>query len=497
MHRFIHSILMTCVGTMSGVSNADEPIALRLIADTYVEGGLEIVGYDAQHDRLHAIGLHGRYVLDFDDENRAGILSTSVFSTTQHWDATSLAIDPVGRGFAAVSWIPSPPDSMPGVVQIIDLASGDPVWQFNIGYHPDCVMFSPDGSALYAANEGEPHTTNHKGAITIADLDGIEAPSDFAGFNTIRTYPIDDPYLAEGVDVSVLRVKPEHAEHPGVDIEPEYIAPTPDGAWVSLQENNGLAFFDLASRQWTMVRSMGTLSFPFDVSDDDGFRLYPGDGFGLLPLPDTIVMYEALGRSFIVSANEGEKLDGHEIRLGDAIDEGLIDPALVERLHASIGDLSERGADRVYISTIDGDGDGDGDIDRLCVQGGRSVSIIDAASGVTVWNSGPQIELITGMEFPELYNAGDTRSDRAGPEPEGIAIHTHDGRTLMAVGLERTNAIMLYDITLPYSPVFLDAIALSEGCAGPEGMAMFERNGRLLLAVASEKGGCLSIFEIG
>lgn len=475
---------------------ASKPLTLRLVADTRVEGGLEIVAYDETLDRMHAIGANGRYVLDLDDEGRASILSTSTFSRTQRWDATSLAIDPKWRGFGAVSWIPEVPDSVPGVVQIIDLESGDPVWQFNIGYHPDCLMFSPDGSVLYAANEGEPHDTDHVGAITLAELDGIESTRDFAGFNSIITYPLDDSNLDEGVDLSVLRIKPEHRGAPGEDIEPEYIAATDHGAWVSLQENNGLAFFDLASRTWSVVRSMGVLSFPFDVSHSDGVRLHSGDGFGLLPLPDTIDSYEAMGRTFIITANEGEKLAGHELRLGDAIEQGLIDPNRVEELRGDFGDLVASGVARLYISMIDGDLDGDGDIDQLCVQGGRSISIIDAETGITVWNSGPQIELITGLEFPEKYNAGDARSSRAGPEPEGIVVKSFMGRTLMAVGLERTNAIVLYDISNPYAPVFLDAIALSDGCEGPEGMTMFIREGLLHLAVASEKGGCLSMFVV-
>lgn len=469
---------------------------MRLVADTKVEGGLEIVAYDAMHDRLHAIGANGRYVLNLEVDGRASILSERLFSQTQPWDATSLAIDPAGRGFAAVSWIPDVPDSVPGVVQIIDLESGDPVWQFYIGHHPDCLMFSPDGSVLYAANEGEPHSTDHVGAITLAELDGIEKASDFAGYNSIITYPLEESNLAEDVDLSVLRIRPEHRASPGVDIEPEYIATTREGAWVSLQENNGLAYFDLASRTWSVVRSMGVLSFPFDISHTDGVRLHSGDGFGLLPLPDTIVAYEAMGRTFIVSANEGEKLAGHELRLGDAVEQGLIDPKRLERLRAEYPDLKAAGVDRLVISSIDGDLDGDGDIDQLCVQGGRSVSIIDAATGIAVWNSGPQIELITGIESPEKYNADDARSSRAGPEPEGIAIGSFEGRTLMAVGLERTNAIMLYDITNPYAPVFLDTIALSDGCEGPEGMTMFIRDGALHLAVASEKGGCLSMFVV-
>lgn len=482
---------MLCVGTVSA-----QPHTLRHVGDTFVEGGVEIVVYAEQTDQLHAIGTSGRMVLGLDDASNAAILQTSTFSSAHAWDATSIAIDPAGRGFAVVSWIPDPPDALPGMTQVIDLETSEPVWQFGIGFHPDCLMFSPDGRYLYAANEGEPHTTDHLGAITVADLRGIETIGDFAGFNEVRTYPIDDLNLGEGVDLASLRITPEHASFPSVNIEPEYIAATSSGAWVSLQENNALAFFDIEQRKWTRAEQLPLLTFALDVSESDGVKLHSGEGFGMLAMPDTIAAMESGGRTYIVTANEGEKTAGHELRLGEAIEQGLIDAARLDVLHEQFGDLGASGVDRLYISAIDGDIDGDGDIDVLCAQGGRSVSIIDAESGIVVWNSGPQIELLTGMMFPEQYNAGDSRSDRAGPEPEGIAIKAFGGRTLMAVGLERTGVVMLYDVTNPYAPAFLDAAALSEGCAGPEGLSLFVRGGRLYLAVASEEGGCLSIYEV-
>lgn len=488
------SLVLFCVASASTVRA--QQLRLEIVADTFVEGGVEIVLYDPAHDRIHAIGASGRMVVGFDESTCAEVLRTATFSETQDWEATSIALDPAGRGFGVVSWVPSPPDAVPGMVQVIDLATGDPVWQFTIGFHPDCLMFSPDGRFLYAANEGEPHTTDHIGAISVADLRGIRAIEDFAGFNSVRTYPIDDLNLGEGVRLDGLRITPEHGDYPGVNIEPEYIAASDGGAWVSLQENNGLAYFDIEQRKWTRVIPLAPLSFAFDPSETDGARLHSGEGFGLLALPDTIARYEQLGRSYIVTANEGEKTAGHELRIGDAVEAGLIDPARIAALERDFGDLEASGVGRLFISTIDGDVDGDGDLDILCPQGGRSVSIIDEETGVVVWNSGPQIELLTAMMFPDQYNAGDSRSDRAGPEPEGIALKAHGGRTLMAVGLERTNAVMLYDVTNPYAPAFLDAVALSSECQGPEGLSIFEREQRLFLAVASEEGGCLTIYEI-
>lgn len=472
--------------------------ALRLLQNIPIEGGVEIVQYDQGTRRLHAIGASGRMIFGLDDSGSAALLRTQTFSGTQQWDATSLAIDPAGRGFAVVSWIPTPPDSMPGMAQVIDLSTGDPVWQFGVGYHPDCLMFSEDGQYLYAANEGEPGTIDRPGGITVLDLSGIEKPGDFArlGFNDASTYMLTDEFLGEGVDLTTLRIVPELIDTPGVNVEPEYIAPTSTGAWVSLQENNGLGYFDLETRTWTRMLPLEPLSFPFDGSETDGARVRSGEGFGLLPMPDTIEYVEIAQSGYLILANEGEKSATHELRLGDAIERGLIDAAAIERLRATCGDLEQSGIARLYISTIDGDLDGDGDLDVLCPQGGRSVSVIDAETGVTVWNSGPQIELMTAMLFPEQYNSGDSRSDRAGPEPEGLAVYQDGERVLLAVGLERTNGVMFYDIANPMAPVLLDVIVIESGCLGPEGMCFYEHEERLFLCVAAELGGCLSIYEV-
>ena len=492
--------LLLQLGLLSSLAfSAEEPgRVLRLVCNLSIEGGVEIVQYDDASRRLHAIGANGRMIFGLDDSGSAALLRTHTFSGTQQWDATSLALDPAGRGFGVVSWIPTPPDSMPGMAQVIDLETGDPVWQFSVGYHPDCLMFSDDGNFLYAANECEPGEIDRPGAITVMDLSRIRISGDFArmGYNEAITYPFTDAFVADGVDLNDLRIIPSLSSTPGINIEPEYIAATDSGAWVSLQENNGLGYFDLASRAWTRVQRLEPLSIPFDGSEQDGIRVRSGEGFGLLPMPDTIEYVEIDGIGYLILANEGEKSGDHELRLGEAIEQGLVDAQAIERVRATYGDLQESGVDRLYISTIDGDLDGDGDIDMLCPQGGRSVSILDAKSGVTVWNSGPQIELLTGVMFPEQYNSGDSRSDRAGPEPEGLAVYETGDRVLLAVGLERTNSVLLYDIANPIAPVLIDAVTLQSGCLGPEGMCFYEHEERLFLCVAAELGGCLTVFEV-
>ena len=66
--------------------------------------------------------------------------------------------------------------------------------------------------------------------------------------------------------------------------------------------------------------------------------------------------------------------------------------------------------------------------------------------------------------IPAFFNASnddrtfDSRSDNKGPEPEAVTIGTIGGRTYAFIGLERIGGIMVYDVTDPTSPVFVDYV---------------------------------------
>ncbi len=473
----------------SATANSDE-LRLLEVANVAVEGGVEVISFDRAHQTLHAVGAGGRMSFDLSDLESIGMEEPVRFSSVQDWDATSVAVDPLGRGFVVCSWIPDPADRAPGMVQVLDAGSGEVVWQFPMGYHPDCVAMTPDGRYLIAANECEPGEDGDRaGGISIADISMIRSARDFIGFNEVKSYDFMSEHLATGVTIQGLRIGTDSRNVPELDIEPEYLAPTNAGVWVGLQENNGIAYFDFAQRRWTSVEGLAPLSHPMDASDDDGFRIKEHPELRMLPQPDTIAFVEIDGRGYVVLANEGEKDELDSMRLGDAVERGLIDRSVVARLDLG----SSRG---VWMSTIDGDVDGDGDIDHPSVMGGRSVSIMDAETGEIVWDSGEQFELVTGLRWSEKYNAGDSRSDRSGPEPEGIAIGKVGDRTLLGVGLERSDAVFLYDISDPRSARLLDAVVLSDGCSRPEGLSFVSMNGRDYLAVASEVGGCLTLYEI-
>ena len=153
---------------------------------------------------------------------------------------------------------------------------------------------------------------------------------------------------------------------------------------------------------------------------------------------------------------------------------------------------------------------------QLYSYGARSFSIWDESGGL-VFDSGDDFEQITAQLIPAEFNSNndengssDSRSDDKGPEPEGIEIAKVFSKTYAFIGLERVGGIMVYDITTPRNPKFVeyvtsrdftgDAEAGTAGDLGPEGLTFIapadSPNGRPLLVVANEVSGSTTIFQI-
>lgn len=134
-----------------------------------------------------------------------------------------------------------------------------------------------------------------------------------------------------------------------------------------------------------------------------------------------------------------------------------------------------------------------------------------------MFDSGDDFEQITAGLLPAEFNSNndengsfDSRSDDKGPEPEGIEIARVFSKTYAFIGLERIGGIMVYDITTPRNPKFVqyvnnrdftgDAEAGTAGDLGPEGLTFIapgdSPNGRPLLVVANEVSGSTTIFQI-
>ncbi len=392
---------------------------------------------------------------------------------------------------------------------------------FTVGALPDMVTFTPDGTKVLVANEGEPDgSVDPEGSISIIDVSGDfaglsqanVATANFQGFNAQKA----------ALQASGVRIFPDATV--AQDVEPEYIAVSPDGttAFVTLQENNAIAIVDIATATVTGIKPLGLKDFSLagngiDASDrDGGINIKQQPVFGLY-MPDSIAAFEVNGQTYYVIANEGDdRGDADAIGRGDAIRlkdiskvislgrNGLtLDPALIATLGPDA--LKDENLGRLTISSIDGDTDGDGDLDKIVAYGGRSFSVLDSA-GNMIFDSGDQLEQITAQRSPDFFNANDgladqkdTRSDNKGPEPEAITTGIIDGKPYAFIGLERAGGgVLMYDLSNPTQPQFIQYIRDDKDVA-PEGFQFIAANqsptGQPLLVAANEVSKTVAVYQ--
>ena len=427
-----------------------------------------------------------------------------------------------------------------GQVQFFDATTGAFLGKVLVGFLPDMVTFSPDGTKILTANEGEPnesYTVDPVGSVSIVDITG--------GFtNLVAQNATFDSFNAQKAELQSagVRLFGQIFDENGnfvrestvaEDLEPEYIAFSGDGtkAWVTLQENNSVALIDIATATVEAILPLGFKdhSLPgngLDASDRDGginIRNWPI--FGMY-MPDSIASYTVGGQTYYITANEGDArnrpsdddifpspFDGEgdifseEARIKDLILDPVAFPNAAElQADPAIG--------RLTVTTKLGDTDGDGDFDQLYAFGSRSFSIWDS-NGNLVYDSGEDFERITAAAIPDFFNASnsnnnfDNRSDDKGPEPEGVTVGTIDGRTYAFVGLERIGGVMVYDVTNPQSPEFVQYINPRDFTvdpesnltdSGPEGLIFINAadspNGKPLLVVSNEVSNTTAVFEV-
>ncbi len=473
--------------------------------------GSEVSAYDPASKRLFVVagtdetaGPRPLLVLDLSNPATPTLVQTIPVSTFGG-AANSIA---VRDGLVAVA-IEGNPKTSPGSVVFLD-ANGALLKQVIVGALPDMITFSPDGKRVLTANEGEPNSYGRAdsvdpvGSVSIIDISGgvANATVRTAGFESFNSQIAD--LRAKGVRIFGPNATVAQ------DLEPEYITVAPDNktAYVTLQENDALAVIDLDTATVSQIVPLGLKDFSagsangLDASDrDGGINIKNQPVFGLYQ-PDAIANFTANGRTYLITANEGDARDyagfAEEVRVGASgyrLDPTRFPNGSTLKNNANLG--------RLTVSNATGDTDGDGDFDRIEMFGARSFSIWDTA-GNLVFDSGEQLERVTADRVPALFNSNgdsgtfDTRSDNKGPEPEGVAIAVVDGRTFAFVGLERTGGVMVYEITNPLAPVFLQYLSTS-GDVGPEVLTLIPATqsptGKTLLISANEISATTAVYE--
>lgn len=525
--------LLTGVGLIATTTALATP-SLQLVDGIEVAGNSEevheIVSVEAGTGNLFATFETGVRSYNFDGTtiSSTGLLDlTDTFTFDNISDSvgsvSSVAVDPLGRGFGAAVVIPNQSHMNFGKVVLFDTATNAVVRTFDSGYHPDMVTFSGDGSKLLIANEGEPVIIDTNtglralesdalapGDLAFSDMPGSLSLMDISSINntnlgsvalSINNFDFSAGNLAAGVapKLDALRVREANEGNEFIDVEPEYVTVQGNKAFVSLQENNAVAIFDFNTNKWTDIQDLGAIEQDkVDVSNDDG-GIFLDDVVKGLPMPDAIASYSANGMTYYITANEGDGRDyiydedgANEFTL--FTDEERIDgetEAGATFGFANPGDepsLADRNDDTKYgrlkvIKDHITDPDKNGLINSLQAYGSRSFTIWDE-NGNIVFDSGET----DATDLTQItVNAGtypDSRSDDKGAEPESVEVGTFNGKTYAFVGLERSGGIGMFDITDPNGVFFVDYV--TETGVSPEGLDFFVYNGDAYLAVAYE-----------
>lgn len=498
-------------------ATAAGPPSLELVGRYQVSGGAEVSAY--MDGVLYVINGEGIDIVPVDPMSTALAKSASVDLSSYGAAVTSVAAK---DGLVAAA-VPNDNKTLPGTVVVMD-ATGKVLATVPVGALPDMLTFDDKGQMLVVANEGEPSsystpslTTDPEGSVTVIYVDRLlgsqgksVATIGFTDFN------VGGPRNSElPTDVRIFGPGASVAQ----DLEPEYVTIVGNRGYVTLQENNAVAELDLRSGRVLAIRALGlkdhnVAGAGLDPSDRDtasngGINIAPWPVQGMY-MPDGIASFQANGRTYLLTANEGDARDYPGLKEEKAVKDLTLDStvfpnATALKLDPALG--------RLTVSTVGADADSDGDVDRLLAFGARSMTVW-STDGSLVWDSGDRLEQETASKVPANFNSNndannkDNRSDNKGPEPEGVAVGQIDGRTYAFVGLERIGGMAVFDMTNPTSPSFIEYVTSrnfakdpkgTETDSGPEVLSFVPASesstGRPLVIMSNEVSGSVTIWS--
>ena len=534
--------LLFCSASILTNAQINAQLLGRYSIGTYNSNGgvAEISAYDPGSKRMFVINGPDSTVKIVSIANPAiPVLIATISVKPYGIDVTSVACNK--KGVFAIAVIDSNGKTNPSNIVFLDI-NGNFISKVKAGANADHVIFTSNGQKLLVANEGEPnvgYTIDPEGSISIIDLaSGIanitQANVQTAGFTAFNSPTVIDSKIRifgkiqSGTTFSRNSTVAE-------DLEPEYIAISDDNttAWVTCQENNALAVVNINTATVTSLLPLGYKNHrlagngldPSDRDNGSNAALAKIDTFPVFGmfLPDGISHFKAGNQSYLVTANEGDAradwgtANNEENRVGDAA--YVLDSTKFGGAAGVAAIKANTALGRLTVSNRTGDFNNDGKIDSIFCFGARSFSIWNGTTGALVWDSKDEIEQKVKSMFPANFNTGhttnalDDRSDNKGPEPESVTIGKIKDSTYAFIGLERIGGIMIYNITIPTAPYFVQYIntrnfsvtpnqtnLASVGDLGPEGIVFIPAsespNGVNMIMLSNEVSGTVAIFNI-
>lgn len=515
-----------------GFNNSKTSLDMEQIARydagmTDADGGvMEIVDYNKHTGWAYAVNgktgmltaiplktLEEKTTVDLLDGNDMDVKSLVNVNDFVYGDMTSVAVSPDGSLLAVA--IQAEGYAHNGQIALFTCnADGSLSFQTAIeaGVQPDMVTFTPDGSKILVANEGEPrngygtNAIDPKGSVTVIDTVSKNAKTiDFTVYDDKRQ---------ELVEAGIILKK---GTKPSVDLEPEYIACDNTNAYITLQEANAIAVFDLANLAFTGIHSVGLedhSKVAIDINKKDEAyvpKIY--ESLRGLRMPDAISLVTINGKDYLLTANEGDSREWGSVTDGTAytnevevnFGKGKTSPT------GKITPASGVSGKVIFFDSSDYEGL---DTDKDYLFGGRSFTMFEITnSGLKeVFGSKNDFEALVAKYLPKYFNCSnddlsiDDRSGKKGPEPETVTVGTVEDKTFAFVTLERIGGVMVYDITNPAQVTFVNYINSRDFSAdvgsddSPEGLkfvpASASPTGKALLMAACEVGGTVAVYEM-
>ena len=469
---------------------AHDPISQRLFATSAVSGFLDIINFS----------------------NPAAPVLFSSINLNPYGGITSVAVK---NGIVAVA-SPNADETLNGSVVFFD-TSGVFLKQVTVGALPDMIVFTPDGTKVLTANEGQPnanYSIDPEGSVSIIDISGGIPALTQANVTTLlfTAYNTQEAALiASGV--RKLKLTSTLSQ----DFEPEFITISSNSqkAWVTLQENNAIAEVNLTNNTYSGVWALGTkdMNLPgngFDASDNNNEVLIANWPVKAFFIPDAAASYTIGGTTYLITANEGDEKEyiGFEERTTVGAATYVLDPVIFP--NAAMLKKSQN-LGRFRVSNLNGNLDADAAFEEINCVGARSFSIFNTTTQQIVFDSGDAFERYTAATFPTIFNADHesntpkVRSRAKGPEPEGVTVATIANQTFAFIALERIGGVMVYNVTNPNNPTFVDyknsrSTSSYAGDHGAEGIIYIEptasATGKGYILVSNEISGTITIYEV-
>jgi DNA-binding beta-propeller fold protein YncE len=297
-----------------------------------------------------------------------------------------------------------------GRVTAYSIPGGAELTSALVGVLPDSVAISHNGNYAVVANEAEgldisPRNNGGEGSLSLIRLQDFnpKKPSALLVFQIplLSSAGIQGFSTGRADDLGRFPITNLPAT-----LEPESVAFSQNSqfAFVTLQENNGVAVLDLKTLAISYI-GLGQTTHAMDIVNGDGY--HPEPNVTAFREPDGIALFKGKdGIEYFVTADEGDTRTG--------------------------------------------------------VRGGRTVSLFNAKTGEFVADTGNQLD----QAAADAGVYPDSRSERGGSEPEVLDVADYKGHILVAVGLERAASVALIDVTDATAPTVIDLAGVGNNPEG-------------------------------